>query len=74
MLGIMINEFEQRELEYLIKCEMDNLRTDIEDSGLDTIVRNAIADRYKVLFSLLRRVTSEHEALKYIPENKKWSE
>ncbi|MFB1052027.1 hypothetical protein [Paraliobacillus sp. JSM ZJ581] len=71
MLGMLINDVEKSEIEYLIKRELEELLLDMEDSRLDKLVRIAMLDRYKVLFKLFRRVASEEEIMKYIPKNKK---
>ncbi|WP_085993617.1 hypothetical protein [Oceanobacillus senegalensis] len=68
MLGLLINEMEQKELEYLIKRELEEILMDIEDSRIDKNVKEAMRKRYKTLFQLLRRLASEKECLKYIPK------
>ncbi len=71
MLGMLINDIEQQEIEYLIKRELEELLFDMEDNRLDQLVKAAMLDRYKVLFKLFRRVASEKEIMKYIPKNTK---
>lgn len=71
MIGLLINEMEQNEIEYLIKRELEELLFDMEDNRLDWLVRKAMADRYKVLFLLFRRFASEREVMKYVPKNSK---
>ncbi|SHG11030.1 hypothetical protein [Ornithinibacillus halophilus] len=70
MLGLMINDIEQKELEYLVKRELDELLLDMDDHRIDQMVKRAMKDRYKTLFQLLKRVSNEHECLKYIPKRK----
>ncbi|WP_182201141.1 hypothetical protein [Paraliobacillus salinarum] len=71
MLGMLINNVEKNEIEYLIKRELEELLFDMEDNRLDKLVRTAMFDRYKVLFNLFRRVANEEEIMKYIPANTK---
>lgn len=71
MLGLLINDMEQKELEYLIKRELEELLFDMEDNRLDHLVRAAMHDRYKMLFQLFRRVATKEEIVKYIPRNTK---
>ena len=66
MLGLLINEMEQRELEYLIKRELEELLMDLEDHRIDKIVKQSMRKRYKVLFRLFQRVATEQECLKYV--------
>ncbi|MDR7002964.1 hypothetical protein [Neobacillus niacini] len=71
MLGILINEKEVKEIEYLIKREMDEILFDLRDNRIDHIVKRAMEERYKVLFALFRRVASPNECLKYMRKDKR---
>ncbi|MFD2043130.1 hypothetical protein ACFSTA_19570 [Ornithinibacillus salinisoli] len=71
MLGFMINEIEQKEMEYLVKRELDELLMDMEDHRIDRMVKYAMMERYKILFQILRRVSNEKECMKYIPKRSK---
>ena len=62
----MINEREKQEIEYLLKREMDEILFDFKDSRIDHIVKRAMDERYKILFSLFRRFASHKECLKYM--------
>jgi hypothetical protein len=68
MIGLMIDEMEKRELEYIIKRELDEILFDLDDHRIDNLVKNAMRERYKTLFQLLRRVSSDRECLRYIPK------
>ncbi|QHE50730.1 hypothetical protein [Pontibacillus sp. HMF3514] len=72
MLGLMINEIEQKEIEYLLKREMEELLLDLSDSRIDHIVKRAMEERYQILYNLFRRFVSEKESLKYIPPKRKY--
>jgi hypothetical protein len=71
MIGLLINEREVKEMEYLIKREMDEILFDLGDDRIDHIVKRAMEERYKVLFTLFRRVASPNECLKYMRKDKK---
>lgn len=68
MLGLLINHTEQKEIEYLIKRELDEIIFDLDDNRIDNMVKSAMKERYKVLFQLLRRVASEKECMRYMPK------
>ncbi|MFC4025589.1 hypothetical protein ACFOUV_17565 [Oceanobacillus longus] len=70
MLGLLINEMEQKEIEYLLKRELEELLMDLEDSRIDHMVKRAMRERYRTLFQLLRRVASEQDCMKYIPKRR----
>lgn len=70
MLGMIINEQELQELEYMIKKEMDELIFDMEDTRIDLVVKKAMYDRYQTLFQLFRRVANDHEVQKYMTNYK----
>ncbi|GAA5417715.1 hypothetical protein Pryu01_02790 [Paraliobacillus ryukyuensis] len=72
MLGLLVNDIEQREMEYLIKRELEELLFDMQDPRIDSLVKTAMNDRYRALFQLLRRVASNEEVQKYIPQNNKY--
>lgn len=68
MLGLLINDMEQKEIEYVLKRELEELLMDLEDHRIDHMVKRAMRERYQLLFQLFRRVASEQEYIKYIPK------
>ncbi len=66
VLGMMINEMEVKEIQYLIKREMDEILFDLDDERIDHIVKRAMEERYKILFSLFKRVAPTEECLTYL--------
>lgn len=57
---------EQKEIEYLLKRELEELLMDLDDHRIDYTVKLAMRERYRTLFQLYRRVAPEHECLKYM--------
>ncbi|WP_156291794.1 hypothetical protein [Oceanobacillus salinisoli] len=68
MLGLLINEMEQKEIEYLLKRELEEIMMDLEDPRIEYNVKQAMKERYQTLFRLLRRLASEEECIKYMPK------
>lgn len=66
MLGMLVNEKEVKEIQYLIKREMDEILYDLRDDRIDHIVKRAMEERYKILFALFKRVASPNDCLKYM--------
>ncbi|MFO1441956.1 hypothetical protein KDN24_01690 [Bacillus sp. Bva_UNVM-123] len=66
MLGLLINQKETKEMQYLIKREMDEILFDLKDGRIDHIVKRAMEERYKILFSLFKRVAPPRECHHYI--------
>ncbi len=66
MLGLLINRKELKEMEYLLKREMDEILHDFQDSRINNIVKRAMEERYQVLFHLFRRVATPNECTRYI--------
>lgn len=58
---------EQKEIEYLIKRELEELLLDLEDNRIDEMMKESMKKRYHKLFQLLLRVASKEECLPYIP-------
>ncbi|MBP2243327.1 hypothetical protein J2Z40_003943 [Cytobacillus eiseniae] len=71
MLGILINDRELKEMQYLIKREMDEILFDLKDNRIDHIVKRAMDERYKILFSLFKRVAEPNECMKYMPNRQR---
>lgn len=66
MIGFLVNQKEIKELEYLIKREMEEILHDFQDSRIDHAVKRAMEERYQILFRLFRRVASPTECTKYV--------
>ncbi|MBO0961500.1 hypothetical protein J1P26_17480 [Neobacillus sp. MM2021_6] len=71
MFGLLINDKEVKEMEYLIKRELDEILFDLRDERIDHIVKRAMEERYKILFALFKRVASPQECFKYMRRGKK---
>ncbi|GLB61340.1 hypothetical protein [Cytobacillus sp. NCCP-133] len=72
MKGMLINQKEVKEMEYLIKREMDEISFDLMDDRIDHIVKRAMEERYQILFSLFQRVATPSDCLKYMrPRNQR---
>lgn len=67
MLGLLINDMEHKEIEYLIKRELEELLLDLDDQRIDALVKQAMTERYQRLFQLLLRVASKEDCMQYIP-------
>ncbi|MCQ6281394.1 hypothetical protein [Bacillus sp. EB600] len=66
MLGFLINEKEVQEIEHLIKREMDEILFDFQDERIDHVVKRAMDERYRVLFTLYKRVAPPKECMRYL--------
>lgn len=66
MIGLLINEMEFKEIEYLVKRELEELLFDLEDPRIDQVIKDAMIKRYEGLISLFKRVAPEQEYMKYI--------
>ncbi|ELK47867.1 hypothetical protein QRD89_01020 [Halobacillus sp. ACCC02827] len=71
MHGLMIDEQEKREIEYLLKREMDEIIFDLGDHRIDQGLKRAMEDRYEVLFQIFRRFATRQECMQYMPRKKK---
>ncbi|MDR0271293.1 hypothetical protein [Paenibacillus sp.] len=70
MLGMLFNDKECKELDYVLRKELDEMLFDLSDQRLDTDVRNAIARRYKTVFRMYARFAPQKELSKYARNNK----
>lgn len=67
MLGMMLTDKECKELDYLLRKEMDEMLLDMSDSRLDGPVKDAISKRYKVVFRMYARFATPRELSRYAP-------
>lgn len=65
MLGMLFNEKECRELDYVLRKELDEMILDMSDNRLDQDIRQAIANRYKTVFRMYARFAPSKELSKY---------
>jgi hypothetical protein len=65
MLGILFTDKECKELDYMLRKELDEMLLDMSDRRLDGPVREAITTRYKVIFRMYARMASPRELSRY---------
>ncbi|MGN7297200.1 hypothetical protein [Ferdinandcohnia sp. SAFN-114] len=70
MIGLLVDQVEVKELEYLLKREMDEILFDVEDARIDHIVKRAMEERYQILFRLFKRIADPSECSRYIRTKK----
>jgi hypothetical protein len=74
MIGVLLNGKEIKEIEYLLKREMDEILYDLTDDRIAFSLKKSMEERYKILFSLFTRVAPPTECMKYMrttPKNNK---
>ena len=71
MIGMLLGEMEVKEIQYVLKREMDEIIFDLEDHRIDRIVKNAMEERYKVLYSLFKRISTHRECIRYMRPRQK---
>lgn len=65
MLGFLFNERECRELDYLLRKELDEMLFDLNDKRMDNDIKGAIEARYNVIFRMYARVAAPKDISKY---------
>lgn len=71
MLGMLLGEMEVKEIQYLLKREMDEIIFDLDDHRIDVLVKNAMEERYKILFSLFKRISTHKDCIRYMRPRQK---
>ncbi|GGH39914.1 hypothetical protein [Paenibacillus segetis] len=66
MLGMLFNEKECKELDYVLRKELDEMLLDMSDHRLDQEIRQAISKRYKTVFRMYARFAPAKELSKYV--------
>lgn len=70
MLGMLFNEKECKELDYVLRKELDEMLLDLSDGRLDHNIRQAITNRYKTVFRMYARFAPQKELSKYARNGK----
>ena len=65
MIGLLFNDRECKELDYILRKELDELLFDLKDERLDIITKSAVEARYHVIFRMFARLASPKEISKY---------
>lgn len=65
MLGFLFSERECRELDYVLRKELDEMLFDLNDKLIEAELKSAIEARYKVIFRMYARLASPKEISKY---------
>ncbi len=62
----MLTKEERKEMEYILKRELEELLFDFEDERIHEVVKKAMEERYKIIFCLFRRVANTEECIRYV--------
>ncbi|MFD0872521.1 Uncharacterised protein [Chlamydia abortus] len=65
MLGFLFNERECRELDYVLRKELDEMLFDLKDEEMNAELKSAIESRYNVVFRMYARLASPKEISRY---------
>ncbi|WLD93569.1 hypothetical protein [Alkalihalobacillus sp. AL-G] len=66
MLGCLLNEKEVKEMEYVLKKELEELLHDLEDHHIEGIIKRAMEERYQLVFRILQRFSTPADCVKYM--------
>ena len=62
----MLNEIEVKEIEYMIKRELEELLLDLSDPRIDRMIKHAMEEKYHIIFGIYKRLASPKETMQYI--------
>lgn len=65
MLGFLFNDRECKELDYLLRKELDEMLFDLNDKRTGNEVKGAIEARYKIVFRMYARLASPRDISRY---------
>ena len=57
MLGVLFNDRECKELNYMLRKELDEMLLDLSDQRINADIKLAIESRYKVIFRMYARLS-----------------
>lgn len=70
ILGNLLTDKECEELDYTLRKELDKMLLDLNGRVLDGEVKEAIINRYKVIFDIYARLASPQDLNEYRLSNK----
>jgi hypothetical protein len=73
MLGFLFNDRECRELNYMLRKELDEMLFDLKDPKMSSDIKSAIESRYNIIFRMFARLASQKEISRYA-RNKSYQE
>ncbi|MDQ0209319.1 hypothetical protein [Alkalicoccobacillus murimartini] len=65
MLGMLLDSKEAREIEYLLKREMEEILLDLSDPRIDQVVKRVMREKYQVIYGLYKRFVAPQDRIKY---------
>ncbi|WP_409343385.1 hypothetical protein [Paenibacillus sp. MBLB4367] len=65
MIGFLFNDRECRELDYVLRKELEEMLFDLNDQRMDHDTKTAIETRYKVIFRMYARLASPRDISRY---------
>lgn len=68
LIGLMVNDKEHSELNYILKTTMDEILYDLSDKRLDENIEEAVKIRYKRVYGIFSRIATNEDKRKYIEQ------
>lgn len=65
MIGFLFNEGECKELDYVLRKELDEMLFDLNDQRVDIQAKGAIETRYKTIFRMYARLAPAKAISRY---------
>jgi hypothetical protein len=65
MIGFLFNDRECKELDYVLRKELDEMLFDLNDQRVDTEAKGGIEARYRIVFRMYTRLASKKDISKY---------
>lgn len=65
MLGLLLSEKELKEVEYIVKRELEELLLDLTDERIDGVIKNVMVEKYEIIFNLYKKVAPPSQHSQY---------
>ncbi|CAM4340622.1 hypothetical protein [Bacillus manliponensis] len=66
MIGLLVTKKEMKEMEYILKRELDELLFDFTDDRIHDVVKKTMEERYKIVFTLFTKIANHEECIRYV--------
>ncbi|GAF14888.1 hypothetical protein JCM19046_3332 [Bacillus sp. JCM 19046] len=65
MLGLLLSEIEIKEVEYIVKRELEELLLDLTDERIDGVVKKVMIEKYDIIYNIYKKVAPPNQHAQY---------
>ncbi|GAF66253.1 hypothetical protein [Alkalihalobacillus trypoxylicola] len=72
MLGVLLSDQEVKEVEFVLKRELEEILLDLSDPRIDEVVKLVMEEKYEIIYGIYKRFGTPEDKMKYVlPKTKR---